>query len=92
MAQRRAAAKKKLPEFASIQEAAEFFDTHSAVDYIDESPDEATVEVLDEDPGILVPVRLDSETYAILKDRARAMKISPASLARRMLVEKLCDS
>lgn len=91
MTPKQAKTPKQLPKFANVEEAAEFFDTHSIVDYVDKTPSEAITKTLNEDPGILVPIRLQADVYAVLKERARELHLSPASLARRMLIEKLCS-
>lgn len=69
-----------LPDaFQSLQEASDFWDTHSAADYWDESK-EATFEIeLDEEPRYFV---LEREIAKKLHQIARAEKVPAETLGR----------
>lgn len=91
MTQKRVRSSKKLPKFGNIQEATEFFDTNNTADYVDKNPSQDVFDTLHADPGVLVPIRLQPDVYAVLKEKARELHLSPASLARRLLIEKPCQ-
>ena len=80
-------AQRRIPEFSSIQEEAEFWDTHDTTDFEDEF---APVKVrfakkLSEGTTI----RLDNETLDQLRREALATGVPPATLARMWIVERL---
>lgn len=77
----------RIPEFASREEMAEWFDTHDMADYQDEFK---TVKVrfakkLSEG----INIRLDDETVAALRSQAPEKGIGPTTLARMWIMERL---
>jgi len=82
---------KKIPEFGSIQEEADFWDTHSINDYLPELK-ETTVEY---NPRIKkesnVVLRMEPELKKRLSALSRKKGISLSTLVRLWLIEKLGD-
>ena len=78
-----------LPEhFQSLQEASDFWDTHSAADYWDESQD-ATFEIeIDEEPRYFV---LEREIAKKLHQIARVEKVPAETLLNLWVQEKLME-
>ena len=74
---------KKVPRFRSEQEEAEFWDTHSIVDYLDEME---PVEVEVKKPlGHVLSVRVDSQDFHGLAEMARAEGVGVTTMARMLL-------
>jgi len=81
------ATKPRIPEFASRQEMAEWFDTHDTADFEDEfTPVKVRFAKNLSEP---LTVRLDPETLTELRARAKAKGIGPTTLARMWLLEHL---
>lgn len=86
----------KIPTFHSIQEEAEFWDTHSPLDYLDElEPVEATFapdafEKTDESTRVLT-VELPESTVRALQTLAGSRGIDPTALIRGWIFERLRD-
>lgn len=79
----------KLPRFANEQEEAEFWNTHDATDYLDETE---PVEMTFRDsrlPKKQISLRLDPETIDSLKEVARKKGIGYQTLIRMWVVERL---
>lgn len=78
-----------LPEnFQSLQEASDFWDTHSAADYWDEST-EATFEIeLDEEPRYFI---LEREIAKKLHQVAKIEKVPAETLLNLWMQEKLTE-
>jgi hypothetical protein len=78
-----------IPAFNSVEEEAEFWDTHDFTDFIEEStPVEITVgEALVK----RLTVRLDEGDSRELARRARSLGVSPSTLARIWLKERLSE-
>ena len=79
--------REQLPQFASREEEAEFWDTHDLTDYW---PDFKPVQArfarsLSEG----ITIRLDPETLAELRKRAHARGIDPTTLVRMWIIEQL---
>ncbi len=79
----------KIPKFASEQEEADFWDTHSVTDYLDElTPVDVTV--IDARPRKeQISLRLDRETITRLKALARQRGIGYQTLIRMWVMERL---
>jgi hypothetical protein len=77
----------QIPSFSSIEEEAEFWDTHSFVDYVDDF--ESLDRVSDESALLPVPVVLDSLERVALERIARNMGVLPSSLMRTWIEERL---
>jgi len=79
----------RIPEFKNEQEEAEFWDTHSVADYLDELTE---VDVQAEFPPatrVPVPLRLERETVAQLRAVAQRQGVGYQTLIRRWLTECL---
>jgi len=77
----------RIPEFASREEEAEWFDTHDMADYQDEFKTVRVRFAKNLSQGITI--RLDPETLKILRDRAHEKGIGPTTLARMWILEHL---
>lgn len=79
--------KSRIPEFKTIQEEAEFWDTHDTTDYEDEfKPIKAQFadKLFDR---VTIPV--DADTLAQLDTLAREEELNATALARRWVLERL---
>jgi hypothetical protein len=78
---------RRIPEFASLEEEAQFWDTHDTTDYEGEFK---PVQVTFAEPlSTGVTVRLDGGTLALLRSRARERGIGPSTLARLWILDRL---
>ena len=78
----------RIPAFQSIEEEAEFWDTHSILDF----PDEFEYVGFEEPRAkkdAPITIRLDNVDRARLKAEAEKMGIGPSTLARIWIKEKL---
>lgn len=82
---------KKVPEFKTDLEEAEFWDTHSLTDYYDFSKGKLGGFILDEDAkkDMSFTIRLLPDMGKRLKKVANDLGLSASSLARMWLIEKL---
>src|SRR5262249_46330552 len=80
-----------VPTFQSVQEAADFWDTHVTADFEDHwQPVDA--EVAQPLPrGYFVTVDLDEATFEQLRAAAKRLGISTNDLAKRWLLERLAS-
>ena len=79
--------KSRIPEFKTIEEEAEFWDTHDTTDYEDEFK---PVKVRFADKlfdRVTIPV--DTDTLAQLDSLAREEELNATALARRWVLERL---
>ena len=79
--------KSRIPEFKTIEEEAEFWDTHDTTDYEDEFK---PVKVRFADKlfdRVTIPV--DADTLARLDTIAREEELNATALARRWVLERL---
>ena len=85
--------KSRIPEFASREEEAEWFDTHDMGDYLDEFEvvDSQDVRV---EPNLSegITVRLTPALLGQLRRAARAKGIGPSTLARMWILEHLREA
>jgi hypothetical protein len=80
-------AKGQIPECKTLEEEAAFWDTHDTTDFEDEfRPVRVRVAKNLTEP---VTFRLDAETLAELRARAKEMGIGPTTLARMWVLERL---
>ncbi len=78
--------RRRIPRFRSREEEAEFWDTHSPLDY---GPwEEVKLEVA-RPLGHVLAVRLDAQTITTLGRIGRKKGIGPSTLARMWLLERL---
>ena len=80
---------KKIPKFKSYEEEAEFWDTHSPLDY--GAWKEVKLEIAKPLEHIL-GVRLDAKTIGHLTKLGNEMGIGPSTLVRMWVMEKLKSS
>jgi hypothetical protein len=81
----------KIPHFRSIEEEAEFWDTHDSTEFEDEFED------VEDDTRFIVlrpterwiPLVLDSDAMAVLEERASQEQIGTSALIRKWVLEKL---
>jgi predicted DNA binding CopG/RHH family protein len=79
----------KLPKFAHDQEESDFWDTHSTVDYLDETTP-VDVTIIDARPRkTQISLRLDPPTITQLKRAARRRGIGYQTLIRMWGMERL---
>jgi predicted DNA binding CopG/RHH family protein len=82
--------KSRIPEFASREEEAEWFDTHDMADYQDEFK---TVKVrFAKNLSEGLNIRLDRDTLLKLREIAHAKGVGPTTLARMWLMERLAET
>ncbi len=79
--------KRRIPEFASRQEEAEFWDTHSFADYWDDFKPVKVRFAKNLSEGITI--RLDPQTMQELRSQAKAKGIGPTTLIRMWVLEHL---
>lgn len=86
---RGSATESRIPTFSSIEEEAEFWDTHDSTEIEDEFEDADDVKIigLKRDGTMLLWFR--PETIALLTERAEAEGTTPTLLARRWILEQL---
>jgi predicted DNA binding CopG/RHH family protein len=79
----------RIPEFASIEEEAAFWDTHSTADYEDEFKPVRARFAKGLSTG--VTIRFDPETLRRLRAIAQEQGIGPTTLIRMWVLERLKD-
>lgn len=78
---------RRIPDFTSREEMAEWFDTHDTADYEDEfKPVKVRFAKNLSQP---LTIRLDPETLAELRICAKEKGVGPTTLARMWLLERL---
>lgn len=82
--------KTRIPEFASIEEEAEFWDTHDTTNYEDEFKPVRVRFAKNLSEGITI--RFDAKTLADLRARAHEKGIGPTTLARMWIMERLREA
>lgn len=85
---REAREKPHAPEFSSIDEEAEFWQTHDSEEYYSE-PVEEEIQFVPARRTKAMAVRLEPETFAALEKRARALGVGPSTLTRMWILERL---
>jgi len=79
--------KRRIPDFASREEEAAFWDEHSIADYMDEmTPIDVGVS---KDLSKAVSIRIDAKTLSELRERARRRGVGPTTLIRMIVLEWL---
>lgn len=80
---------KRVPDFASIEEEAEFWDTHDATEYLDDlEPVEFTVSPTLTN-SYMLSIRLDKEIFDEIRAAAKAKGMGTSTLARMWILEEL---
>lgn len=84
-------AKSRIPHFKTVQEEAEFWDTHSLADFEDELEEVSDVQfvVTRAKPKKGITVRLEEDLLNTLRTEARAKGIGPSTLIRMWVLEHL---
>jgi hypothetical protein len=80
---------KRIPRFRSVEEMAEFWDTHDASDYAHELE---PVEVVVERPiqqTYMLSIRLDKAIFDELRELAKAKGMGASTLARMWILDEL---
>jgi predicted DNA binding CopG/RHH family protein len=84
---REPAKKPRIPTFSSLEEEAEFWDTHDTTDYEEEFK---PVKVrFAKNLSHVLALRLDQQTLEELREQARKKGIGPTTLARMWIRERL---
>ena len=79
--------KSRIPEFAGVQEEAEWWDSHDITDYLDELKPVKVRFTQNLSEGITI--RFDEQTLGELRRRAQEKGIGPTTLARMWILERL---
>lgn len=79
---------KKMPKFESVAEEAAFWDSHDAIDFIDDAEPIEPLHVSSDLTSIL-KVPLDSITHSQLDAEARSAGMGAGSLAKTWILERL---
>jgi hypothetical protein len=79
----------RIPTFKTVEEEAEFWDTHDSVDFEDEFEDAPDIIFVKAGPKKTVSVRLDAASLEAVTKRAREMGIGPSTLIRLWVLERL---
>ena len=82
--------KSRIPQFASRQEEAEWWDTHDLADYQDEFKTVRVSFAKNLSQGITI--RLDPDTLSELRTQAHRKGVGPTTLARMWILEHLHNS
>lgn len=85
---------KEVPKFKSIQEMADFWDTHSTADYSDfwqPVPDVKFAKNLSSVYKKVVPIRFDEKTKRAIEKVASAKGIGTSTAARMLIRERLAE-
>ena len=79
----------RIPDFASIEEEAEFWDTHSTTEFEDEWEDvTGQIQFIRGGPTKFVRVRLDLESFATLEKLAKEHGVRASRLGRVWLFDR----
>lgn len=84
-------AKSQIPRFKTVEEEAEFWDSHSLADFEDELEEVRDVQfvVTRSKPKKGVTVRLEEDLLDMLRREAQAKGIGPSTLIRMWVLEHL---
>ena len=84
-------AKSRIPRFKTIEEAAEFWDTHDSVEFEDqfEPAEDVRFILLRGRPKKPLTVRLPDDTLAALTKQAHELGVGPSTLVRMWVLERL---
>lgn len=79
----------RIPHFATVEEEAEFWDTHSIEDFADELESVTDVKFIKARHTRAITVRLEEETYKALSKEAQEKGVGPSTLTRMLLLDHL---
>lgn len=85
---------KTVPKFKSIQEMADFWDTHSTANYPDHWQEVKDVKFAKNLTSVykkVVPIRLDEKTKKAIEKVANAKGIGTSTAARMLIRERLAE-
>ena len=82
-------AKSNIPIFATVEEEAEFWDTHSIADYWEEMTPIKVVYAPEKEKKEVMPIRISPSVKKLIVRTAKNYDISPSSLMRMWIVDKL---
>ena len=80
---------KPIPPFKTLEEEADFWDTHSAVDEINEG---TTVGFHRANKTHTITIRFEPKKLQTLREKADRMGVGPTTLARMWIMEKLSQN
>lgn len=80
---------KPIPPFKTLEEEAKFWDTHSAVDEINEG---TTVGFHRANKTHTITIRFEPKKLQSLREKADRMGVGPTTLARMWITEKLSQN
>lgn len=86
------ATKARIPRFRSVQEAAQFWDTHDSAEYEEEFrdvDDDIRFLIVRGQPKKAISVRLPEDALAALTKQAQAAGVGPSTLIRIWVLEHL---
>ena len=81
----------RIPAFKTIEEEAEFWDTHDSSEFDDEFETVTDVRFVRSKRKQPITVRLDQDTVAALKRQAHRRGIGTSTLARLWITERVRD-
>jgi len=82
--------KSRIPEFATIQEAAEFWDTHDTTEFEDEWEEVEGVQfVIIKKGKLTLSIQLPQQARLALEVKARESGVDALELARRWILDRL---
>lgn len=79
----------RIPTFKTIEEEADFWNTHSLADFEDEIEEVPDVYFVRGGPTKTMTVRLDTDTFAALSQQAHDLGVAPSRLARLWLSQRV---
>jgi hypothetical protein len=79
----------RIPSFATVDEEAAFWQTHSSADFADELAIVTDVTFVKALPKKGLTVRLEPAALDLLAEQARSLGMSPSTLARQWILERL---
>lgn len=80
----------RLPQIDSIEELAQFWETHDLTDF-EEELEEVKVSVFERQPETIIPLHLQPQEFEAVKRAAQARGVAEATLVREWVREKLYD-
>jgi hypothetical protein len=86
---RRPARRSRIPTFKSVEEAAQFWDSHDSAEFEDEFEDVENVGFVKSRRTKAMTVRLEDDTMAALTKEAHDKGVGPSTLARMWIRERL---
>lgn len=81
--------KSRIPDFKTIEEEAEFWDTHDSTEFEDEFTEVEDVQFVMKTQKKPLTLRLEEQSLNELRKIAREKGIGPSTLARMWILERL---